>query len=226
MATPTRDFLPLARPPRSPRSSPPMNVSSTSTGSGKPFPSRAHQHRTEPVQHRPRGLVRADLERALQALGRDAVLLCREQPAGGEPHRERRARPVQDRACRHRRTRPARRAPEPPIAQPPATEPTAVRARKPARPTQPLQVIQAVSVDREPRPKLAQRPRVVRAANGNSDHPTEPTPCGPLKWIPPQRRNARTVRQRCRTHPSARPAGCDRAVRAVSTPDAATLHLL
>jgi len=59
-----------------------------------------HQHRPQPVQHRPRRLVGADLQRALRAQRGDAVLLRGEHPAGGEPHRQRRPPAVEQRACR------------------------------------------------------------------------------------------------------------------------------
>ena len=59
---------------------------------GEPFPTGPDQHRAQPVQHRPRRLVRADLQRPLQALRRDPVFLGGEQPARREPHGQRRAR--------------------------------------------------------------------------------------------------------------------------------------
>ena len=152
-----------------------MYVSSTSTAAGEPLPARAHQHRPQPVQHRPRGLVRADLQRPLHALRRDAVLLGGEQPERHEPHRQRRARPIEDRSRGHRRTRSTRRAPEPPIAQPPATELSAARAHEALRPPQPLQVVQAVSVGHEPRLQLAQRPRIVGPGHRSGDHTAERT---------------------------------------------------
>ena len=133
---------------------------------GQPVPARPDQHRPQPVQHRPRGRVGADLQRPLQALRRDAVLLRGEQPAGGEPHRQRRPRPVEDRARRHRRARMAGGALQPAIAQPPAPGMTAGRAGEPARPAQPLQVVQAVLIGAEPGLELARRPRVVSSGPG------------------------------------------------------------
>ena len=56
----------------------------------------------------------------LQAQRRDAVLARGEQPAGGEPYRERGARAVEDGARRHRGTVAAPRAHEAAIAEPPA----------------------------------------------------------------------------------------------------------
>ena len=48
------------------------------------------------MQHHPRGLVGAVLQRALQAQRRDAILAAREEPAGVEPHRQRRAGAIED----------------------------------------------------------------------------------------------------------------------------------
>ena len=73
---------------------------------------------------------------------RDPVFASGEQPAGIEPYRERRARPVKDRARSHRTTAAAPGAPEAPIAQPPATIVAAVRAGEASVPSQPLQVVQ------------------------------------------------------------------------------------
>jgi hypothetical protein len=53
------------------------------------------QHRSQPVQQRPGRLVRADLQRPLQILRRDPVPGGGEQPAGMEPHSQRRPRPVE-----------------------------------------------------------------------------------------------------------------------------------
>jgi len=128
---------------------------------GQPVPARAHQHRPQPVQHRPRGRVGADLQRPLQALRGDSVLLRGEQPARGEPHRQRRPRPVEDRARRHRGPPLAPRTLIPAIAQPPAPRVPARRAGETARPAQPVQIIQAIGVSAEPGLQLACRPRVV-----------------------------------------------------------------
>lgn len=65
---------------------------------------------------------------------------------------------------------PARRAPEPPVVQPPATKLSAVRAHEPARPAQPLQVVQTISVGAKPGQKLAHRPPVVHPGYRSSDH--------------------------------------------------------
>ena len=80
-AMPVSTFLPPARPPRSPGSSPPMIGLVHLDGPGQPVPARADQHRPQPVQHRPRRRVRADLQRALQALRGDPSFWRGEQPA-------------------------------------------------------------------------------------------------------------------------------------------------
>ena len=69
---------------------------------GQPAASRPHQRRPQPVQHRPGRLIGADLQGPLQIPGRDPVLGSGEQPAGMEPHGQRRAGLVEDRPCRHR----------------------------------------------------------------------------------------------------------------------------
>src|ERR1039457_6903446 len=177
-AMPTSDFLPLARPPASPAPPPPRrtppppppppplapdDLPAPLYPAGQQVPARPPQHRPQPVQHRPRRLVRADLQRPLQALRRDAVLLRREDPACGEPHRQRRPRPVEGRARCPRRAPAAAAALESAITQPPPAR-AACRAGETALPAQPLQVIQAVRVRPEPRLELARRPRVVHAA--------------------------------------------------------------
>ena len=121
---------------------------------GQQVPARPHQHRAQPAQHRPCGLAGADVQRALQALRRDAILLGREQPARREPDRQRRPRPVEDRARRHRGPPAAARALEPAIAKlPPAA--TAGRAGEAIWPAQPFQGIQAGRVGGEPGLELA-----------------------------------------------------------------------
>ena len=130
---------------------------------GQPDPARPYQHRPQPVQHRPRRLVRADLQRALHAQRGDAVLAASEHPADGKPDSQRRARPVEDRPGRHRGTSVAAGAPEPAITHPPAAGMAAALADEPARPAQPLQVVQAVRIGTEPRLELARRPRVMHA---------------------------------------------------------------
>lgn len=129
----------------------------------KPLAARAHEHRAQAVQHRPGGLVGADLQRALQAQRRDPVLLAGEQPARHEPHGQRRARLVEDRARRHRRALAALRALIAPVRELPGTRVGATRTDEPLRPPQPLQEVQAVGILGKPRLELTHRPRVVHA---------------------------------------------------------------
>ena len=128
----------------------------------QPAPPRADQHRPQPVQHSPRRRIRADLQRALKVLSGDPVLGRGKQPARVKPHRQRRVHTVKDRTRRHRGAPPAAAALTPAIAQPPAAGVTTRRACKPARPAQPLQVVQAVLIGAEPGQELSRRARVVR----------------------------------------------------------------
>jgi len=101
MANPTSAFLPLARPPDRPGSSADVGLVRLD-GPDQPVPLWSHERRPQPVQDRPGG--GADLEGALQAERRNAVLRRGEQPAGSEPHRERRPGSVEDRGRRKRFT--------------------------------------------------------------------------------------------------------------------------
>ena len=155
---------------RKPRSKPPQQ-----RGTGHPpsldRPAAARPWRTAEMQLQfplrlsgyPGG---ADLQGPLQILGRDPVLGSGEQPAGMEPHGQRRAGLVEDRPCRHRGPPGAVTALHPAVRQPPPARITAVRAGEPARPAQPLQVVQAVLISAEPRQELTSRPRVVRPGPG------------------------------------------------------------
>jgi hypothetical protein len=72
-----------------------------------------------------------------------------EHPAGGEPHSQRCPPAIEQRARRHRRPLAAGRALVPAIGHGPAAMP-ALRAGEAARPPQPVQVVQAVGIGREP----------------------------------------------------------------------------
>ena len=133
----------------------------------------AHQHRPQPMQHGPCGLVRADFQYALHTQSRDAVFGCREKPAGCEPYRQRRARPIKDRTRRHRRSVAACRAHEATVPQTPARV-AAFRANEPLGPSQPLKIVQAVHIRSEPRLKLAYGTRVVFAGTRGLHSPTIP----------------------------------------------------
>src|SRR6185437_4089568 len=87
-----------------------------------------------------------------------------ERPAGREPHGQRRARLVEDRAGRHRGPVPAGGAHDPAITRPPASNAVAPGAFEPVWPAQPLQIVQAVGIGAEPGLKLADRAWVVQPA--------------------------------------------------------------
>src|SRR6266511_195405 len=110
--------------------------------------------------------VRADLERAVQALGGDAVLLRGEHPAGREPHGERRSPAIEEVPCRHRGPATAGGTLVAAIGDRPSASVTAPRADEALGPPQPVQVVQAVGVGREPGLELPDGPRVVPARPG------------------------------------------------------------
>ena len=96
----------------------------------QPPAARVDQDRAEPGQHRPGRLVGADLQRPLQAERRDPVLSRGERPAGREPHGQRRARLVEDRAGRHRGRRRRRTCiRRSPVRQPPTPLHLRIRTR-------------------------------------------------------------------------------------------------
>ncbi len=114
------------------------------------FTPGTHHHRAQPMQHRPGGLVRADFQHPLQAQRRDPILARDEQPAGREPHGQRRPGPVEDRTCRHRTASTARRTFVPPVAQTPAIFVSARRTHEAIGPPQPRQIVHAVCIAGEP----------------------------------------------------------------------------
>ena len=128
---------------------------------GQPVPAGADQHRPQSVQHRPRGLVGADLQRPLQAQGGDPVLPGREQPARGEPDGQRRARALKDGARRDRGPAAAARAHDAPVAERPALAVAAARTGEALRPPEPVQIVEAIRIGPEPRLELTHRPRIV-----------------------------------------------------------------
>ena len=128
----------------------------------QPVPAWTHQHRTQPMQHRPCRLVGTDLQRALQAQRGNPILAAGEQPAGVEPNRQRRSRAVENCACGHRVAVPAPGAHQPTVAQAPRSVVAANQAREARRPPQPLQIVQAVLVAPEPSLELANGSRIVR----------------------------------------------------------------
>ncbi len=168
-AMPVRTFLPFACPPRRPGSSPPIGLIRLHRPR-QPLAAWAHQHRPQPVQHRPRGLLRADLKGLLQAESRDPVLGRSERLARGEPHRQQRPRPVEDRARRHLDPMAAGGAHDAAVAEPPASAVTALQAHEPLGPSHPFEVVKTAGIGAKPCLELAQGPRVVHAATG-AGHP-------------------------------------------------------
>jgi hypothetical protein len=159
-------FLPLARPPRSPGSAPPMYVSSTSavpvsrsrpgrTSTERSRCSIAHAVAYEPISARP-----------LQAQRRHAVLARGEQPAGLQPHRQRRSSAIEQRPGRHRRPLAAARALVPPIGHPPAAGMATARTHEALGPAQPVQTVEPVLVGPEPGPELPGRTRIMHTGPG------------------------------------------------------------
>src|SRR6266545_3742849 len=103
-------------------------------------PGRAGPYPTELVQPGPGGLVAPDPQLALQPQGAHPVLLARDQPHGPEPHRQRLAGALEDRARDHRRLVVAAGALDE-IA--PSRRPSMVRtARRTAEPVGPTQLAQ------------------------------------------------------------------------------------
>ena len=130
------------------------------------------------MQHHPRGLVGADLQGALQAQRRDAVLAAGEQPASLKPHRQRRSCPIEDRSRCRRGAGPAPDTLESAVTQPPSSSTATGGADEPVRPAKPLQVVQAVRIRAEPRLHLTERPRVVNTSTGLR----HPISLAPVTW--------------------------------------------
>src|SRR5665647_2436710 len=134
-----QDLLPLGATPRQPR------IESTDVSfvylypAAQEFPIGTNQHGSQPVQHGPSRLVRANLQGSLQTQSRDPVFAAGEVPTGSEPDGKRRAGPVEDGSRRHGCAAATVRAHEPTIAQTPPTGVAAFRADKPGRPSYPLE---------------------------------------------------------------------------------------
>ena len=91
------------------------------------------------------------------------MLLAGHLPRRFEPQPQRRPSAVEDRPRRNRHLTPAHRALPTTAAQPPPSTPHAPRTAEPVRPAQPLKVVEAGSLVREPRQELRVRARVVLA---------------------------------------------------------------
>jgi len=124
----------------------------------------------ELVQHRPRGLMAADPELALQLLGRDPRMKRRDQVRGPEPRPQRQPRPVHHGARGHRRLPPAGSAnPQVPARLGTAIPAAAPGAGEPLRPARREQVGATRLLGAKPLLELQDRQRKARAR-----HPTKP----------------------------------------------------
>ena len=137
-------------------------------GAREPVTPGAHEHRPQTLQHRPGGLVRADLEGALKAECRYTALCRGGLAAGREPHPKHRPGPVEDRPRGHRGPATVCSTLDPSIAQPPALVMAALVAHEATAPPEPCQVVDARRVRAAPRPQLTGRPRVVSATSSRS----------------------------------------------------------
>src|SRR5450759_3967026 len=162
-ATATRDFLPLARPPLSPGSSPPMKVSSTSTlpvRRSRPGRTRTDRRRcsmAQAVAEEPISSVRCRLNAETPSFCEANIQQAVNHTVSGVRRRSNRVPAVTEVRA------PAAGALVPAITDRPPTGVVAARAHEAVRPAQPLQVVQAVGVGREPGLELPGRPRVVVA---------------------------------------------------------------
>lgn len=131
---------------------------------GQAIPARPHHRGTQPVQHGPGRLVGTEPEEAMERERRDTVLRGGHVPGHREPDRERRARAVEDRPGRDRHAATARLAPEAAVLQARAAV-AAARTHEATGPPQPLQIVQARVVVREPRAQLRVAARKIAAGD-------------------------------------------------------------
>src|SRR6266496_2070245 len=131
-------------------------------GAREAIPAGSNHRPAQFVEPRPGCLVATQPKHPLQAQGTDAVLLAGDEPHRQEPHPQRLARPLEDRAGRQRRfsstcpavKHPTRRYPRLPNR-------SASPANEPLRPTQPPDIVPASRLGAEPIIHLLERPRVI-----------------------------------------------------------------
>lgn len=138
------------------------------------------------MQHRPASVVRTNFQCPLQTLGGDVLLVRGEHPAHGEPHRQRCARLVEDRAGGHRTVSPAVGAFNPVVSQPPAAGVAALGADETGGPAERLEEVQTIRIGGKPRLELTHRSGVVLAC-ARAIHEPNSTPSN---CMPPDRGNA------------------------------------
>ncbi len=127
------------------------------------FAAGADHRAPELVKPRPRGLIAAQAQDALQPERADALLLIDDVPDGREPTRQRRPRAGEDRARRHRRLAAAHPAAAQAVAHlpPAAIDHGAKSAHEPVPPAQLLEVAPARCIVREPGQQLMPVARIV-----------------------------------------------------------------
>ncbi len=109
---------------------------------------------TKSVQHRPSRFVGPKPHKAVERLGRNPVFRCCHVPSGGEPYGEWRFRAMEDCARRCRNSATTRFTPPPPITHTPSRAVRTVRTGKSVRPTQPVKIIEASGIIRDPAEKI------------------------------------------------------------------------
>lgn len=108
----------------------------------------------EAVKHRPGSLVGAESKKAMEGFGGHPVLRRSHVPGGREPYRKGCFRVMKDGASRGRYTAPTCLAPPSAIAHAPPCVAGALRTRKAVRPTEPVKIIEASGIIREPAEKV------------------------------------------------------------------------
>ncbi len=130
---------------------------------GQQLSARPHHRGSEPVQHRPRGLVGAESEYPLQPERGDAVLLRGQRPRGSQPHGQRCAGVMTEGAGGAGDSPPAVGTSPHRTGHPPAGHASAMRADHSVGPAQPVQVVQARCIIGKPAAQFRVRPWVVQA---------------------------------------------------------------
>ena len=108
----------------------------------------------EAVKHRPGSLVGAESKKAVEGLGGHPVLRRRHVPGGREPYRKGCFRVMKEGACCGRHPAPTYLAPPSVIAHTPPRIARAFWTRKAVRPTEPIKIVEASGIIREPAEKV------------------------------------------------------------------------
>ena len=108
----------------------------------------------EAVKHRPGSLVGAESKKAMEGFGGHPVLRRRHMPSSREPHRKGCFRMMKEGACCGRHSAPTCLAPPSAIAHTPSRVAKAFGTRKAIRPTEPVKIVEASGIIREPAEKV------------------------------------------------------------------------